>query len=177
MREFIAAVERAIETKNWHAALSIALMMPDICGSIVDGAAGSTKKRASKDRYQEFFKDYLQQHYHVSSNREDSNSAKVLFLGGDDFYALRCAFLHEGTADILGQTAREKLEGFAIVAPDGRNYIHCNQVDGNLQLQVDVFCRQIIEGVKQWLSDNEANNELQAAIRDLLVIGQLDRGI
>lgn len=95
--------------------------------------------------------------------------ARVMLSGGDA-YALRCAYLHEGNEDIVSQRARRAISSFVFVAvPDGR-MVHCNQSNDVLQLQIDVFCRDICQAVEFWAEGHL--NEL-AALDTLLHIRDL----
>ncbi len=68
------------------------------------------------------------------------------FLSGNDCYALRCAYLHEGSDNISQQNAKEVVDKFHfIVAPKGST-IHCNMMNTKLQLQVDIFCEDTQAG-------------------------------
>lgn len=94
----------------------------------------------------------------------------VTFLTGSDFYALRCAFLHEGREDITEQRARQVLEKFQfVVAPKGW-VVHCNRRSSMLQLQVDVFCAEVLDGVKQFLLDYASAPEVTKRMSSLLRI-------
>lgn len=161
MQRFTASVYRAIDDKNWYAALALALTLPDICN-------GLDEKKGHR-AFADWFEKYMSKHYisMVGPKRE-----KSVFLTGDDFYALRCAYLHGGTDEILGQRARQILEKFEFCAPIQDGIIHCNL--GNdivLQLQVDIFCKQICDGVLSWIDDVlKKDVEVQKRSRDLLKV-------
>lgn len=36
MQSFLDSIKLSLETKNWYAALAVALTIPDICGSIAN---------------------------------------------------------------------------------------------------------------------------------------------
>ena len=86
-----------------------------------------------------------------------------IFLSGNDCYALRCAALHEGSNDISsGHKARERVESFCFIAPvfdDAGNAKgpHNNMVMDVLQLRVDIFCQDIVNGVEEWISEKNPN--------------------
>jgi hypothetical protein len=102
-----------------------------------------------------------------------------VFLHGEDTYALRCAVLHEGVDDIDNQRAREALGSFLFVEPPaGRSSIHCNQSNGVLQLQVDIFCGDICDGVDKWIRVvPPAREDVQLAIQRLMKIQSPERGL
>jgi len=121
----------------------VALTLPDIAGKIDD------PQKASGARYIDWVEKYLSPAY---TNKIGFSGALHKFLSGGDCYALRCAFLHEGSDDVSKQRAAQALEKFQLVAPRPRMLIHKNQAGKKLQLQVDVFCRDVVAAVKTWQS-------------------------
>ena len=144
MQHLVQSVERSLLSGNPYAALSTALALPDICGWLINPSSGS------KDRYVAWFDRYLADKYvhHVGRSK-----TRTVFLTGNDCYALRCAFLHEGREDITEQRARQLIEKFQfVVAPQGW-VVHCNLMNDTLQLQVDVFCTEVLDGVHRFQVD------------------------
>ena len=150
MKDLIAAVDKALQDKNWYGALFIALAIPDICGRL------QYPKLKSGERYVSWFEEYLKEKYtsKVGAQREEH-----VFLSGEDCYALRCALLHEGTGDITGQKARKVLENFLFMTTESHltymegNYVNGERVPTTLQLNVERFCRDISDAAKKWLED------------------------
>ncbi|RYG98046.1 MAG: hypothetical protein EON58_08260 [Alphaproteobacteria bacterium] len=143
MNHLAAAVEKSLTSGNHYGALVVALTLPDVCGW-VEG-----RHARSKDRYISFFNDHMSVHY-----CRPVGPARTLttFLTGDDFYALRCSVVHEGRDDISSQKARQTLENFQFVVPPDGWVIHRNLHNARtLQLQVDLFCREILTGVYSFL--------------------------
>ncbi|MBE9190625.1 hypothetical protein IQ230_09675 [Gloeocapsopsis crepidinum LEGE 06123] len=155
MQHLIEAVEQALEQQNWYAALALALTLPDICGWL------EQPQRKTGERYKEWFKKYMPEYYSESlnfpldslTNNVEATHINKPFLTAEDFYALRCAYLHSGSDDISSQ-ARTVLDKFCFVAPRKHGGAHCNKVikdkHHTLQLQVDIFCGEICHGVKLW---------------------------
>lgn len=149
MENILKSIENSLQSKNWYSALVLTLILPDIC-SKMEG----TNKSSSK-RYPEWFNTYLGKKYRG-------------FLSGDDCYALRCAFFHEGSSNIEKQRARDVLDHFVFIA-DGP---HCNRIskctfgnpkyDGKdiLQLSVNHFCQDMTGAAKQWLDDTSVTKNL-----------------
>jgi hypothetical protein len=152
MKAFINATREAICCNNWYAALALALTMPDICGRLEDPASSSTH------RSKRWFNTYLLDRYQMNYAGED---APRTFLNAEDFYALRCAYLHQGEFDVLDQRVRTTLTNFRFSAPLPGMLIHCNLINHTLQLQVDIFCEQICAGVEQWQQDVSGNAVVQ----------------
>ena len=85
MQHFFIAIEQALQSGNYYAALTTALALPDICGWIENPSIGS------KARYVAWFEKYVQDKY---TRQPGYVVAGLVFLSGSDCYALRCAYLH-----------------------------------------------------------------------------------
>lgn len=164
MKHLIDSVKSSIKTENWYAALILTLTLPDIAGKI------EYPNSTSGDRYADWFNHYVGNNY---KSMMGPQRIEHIFLSGDDCYALRCSFLHEGKSEIKHQRARDILEDFIFIAPVQGSYFHCNQTNDKLQLQVDVFCGDIINGVRQWLEDISADAKKQLDLNNLLEIHQI----
>lgn len=161
MKRLIEAVENSLKSQNWYGALFIALSLPDICGKM------ETPDKFSGERYINWFDRYLLDKY---SSEVGANRIKHTFLNGSDCYALRCALLHEGVGDISAQKAQSVLARFHFVFPPQGGMIHCNQFNDALQLQVDIFCKDVCEGITAWLKDINENKEIQGRLENVLKI-------
>jgi hypothetical protein len=133
------AVESALSTSNWYAALMVALALPDIAARVDDPT------KPSSARYVEWVETYLCPHY----TRPVAGHVHK-FLSGGDCYALRCAFVHEGGDDVTHHRAAKALDKFQLLAPRPGLRVHCNQTNNKLQLQVDIFCRDILAATRAW---------------------------
>ena len=101
-----------------------------------------------------------------------------IFLSGEDCYALRCAFLHEGADDVARQRARKALDSFLFIEPPLSGSIHCNQSNAKLQLQVDIFCEDLCVGVDSWARHVLTNDAaVQARMEELLVVRSISGGV
>lgn len=155
MHHLIDAVKLSVDQKNWYAALSLALTLPDICGRLEGRIKGSQK------RYADWFDRF------VSSRYRGGPFYSMQFLGGDDCYALRCAFLHQGEFDTVDQHAAAALEGFEITAPIPGALVHNNRINSRLQVQADIFCLDIASGAEAWLKSVAQDAVIQASIAKL----------
>jgi hypothetical protein len=183
MQHFIHAVKGAIAQKNWYAALTITLTLPDIVGQIEYG------KLEKAQHYKNWFNKYVRYRYTKTESvkakfqhlgveeaimREVLERLKTGFekrlnldneprvniehvrLSGADCYALRCAFLHQGDMDIESQPAQEYIDKFVFEIPNApfmHNNLSWSKNKMNIYLQVDVFCNDILFGIEQWLQD------------------------
>lgn len=161
MNQFIIAIRNSLENGNWYAALFSTLALPDICGKI------QYPDQYSSTRYPNWFNEYVLEKYtsYVGADRK-----KTEFLNGNDCYALRCAFLHEGITDITKQKAREALENYKFIMPHPGIILHNNLLDNTLQLQIDIFCEDICQGVEAWLEDISDDEIIQSRIEENLRI-------
>lgn len=159
MQQFVDSTRAAVNQSNWYAALAMALTLPDICGRIEEPTA------KSEPRFVSWYDRFLLARY-----QGHPGGTQHTFLSGSDCYALRCAFLHQGELGINDQRAREALEHFQFTAPRLGSFVHMNQVNNLLQLQVDRFCLDVCEGVEKWLASIVGNADIQSRLVKLAVI-------
>jgi hypothetical protein len=125
MQRFVKAVRKSVEDANWYSALSLALLLPDLCGYL------EAPKDASAVRYARWFQQWLGPTYSVVS-RYPGEGTRV-FLSGNDCYALRCALSHQGADDITAQRAQQVIEKFQFVASRvGRRHMNLYHDDARL---------------------------------------------
>ena len=139
--------------------------MPDICGSLEDPS------QKSQVRFVKWYEKYLLRNYKGTIG---PSKTPHIFLSGEDCYALRCAFLHQGEFGIEDQRARVVLEKFAFTIPHPNFDLYCNQMGGVLQLQVGIFCQEVCTGVEEWLVNVQQNTAIQNRMRSLATIHILD---
>jgi len=164
MQHLINSTRQAVSQENWYSALALALTMPDICGRISYPALA----KQSEKRYVAWFDAYLAETYRGGWNR-------MQLMKGEDLYALRCAYLHQGEFDLTGQNVRKVLERFHIEVPG--TAMHRNLLgqinaageltDAVLQLRVDMFCEDVCVGVEKWLLNEGGDPRISAEIAKL----------
>jgi len=165
MEHLINSVKQSIENKNWYGALTLVLILPDIAGKIEHPNYGSGK------RYADWFDKYILDNYKANIGPD---GIEHIFLSGNDCYALRCAYLHEGKSDIVKQRARDVLDDFEFLIPPLNNWkVHKNQANNKLQLQVNIFCQDIINGIEDWRKDISSDEEKQKKLTDFLKVYEL----
>jgi hypothetical protein len=155
MEHFVQSIEKSIATENWHAAIAMALAIPDICGWL------ETPDVRSQKRYEAWFDKYLLPIYKSPFHGHD-----FTFLSGGDCYALRCALLHEGTDEVLRQRAREVVTRFAFSTTGS----HRCMFESVLLLNVQEFCSELCAGTRQWIVDVAPNQAVQERIKELLQV-------
>jgi hypothetical protein len=142
------SLKLSLETKNWYSALALGLTLPDICSRL------ESPEVYSSVRYPGWFDKYVGRYYMRTIGPEKEN---YVFLSGKDAYALRCSFLHQGDSNIDQQRSKDVLSDFLFVKPPEAGIFHLNLLDDTLQLQVDLFCIDICNGVLEWM-DASRNN-------------------
>ncbi|WP_162510584.1 hypothetical protein [Treponema endosymbiont of Eucomonympha sp.] len=162
MEKLIEAVKLSLDTRNWYSALIVVLTMPDIAGKIEYPSINK-----SGERYASWFNDYCGDKY---KKEIGPNHDEHVFLNGNDCYALRCSYLHEGVSDTSHQSAHDLLENFKFVVPELGVKKHCNLEGKRLQVQVDEFCKDILGGIKNWLRVIKGSNDKQDKLNNQLVI-------
>jgi len=153
VEEFIKAIEDAVRQENWLAALSLSLLVPDICGRIDDPS------KKSSVRYARWFNTWFQ-------FRQSNHT-----LAGKDCYALRCAITHEGRADTSAQKAKAAIDKYHFVRPptDGSKP-HITELAGALYVPVDIFVDEMCTALTRWLSSKSNDIGAQRRIGNLIKI-------
>ncbi len=149
MNRFNSAIRKAVEDENWLAGLFLALCMPDICGSLEEPSV------SVGERYKKWFNTYLSSKY----------SPK---FSADDCYYFRCSCLHQGF-DSHYKLPQDRIH--FILPPPKNNIVHLNMLNNVLQMQIDVFCKDIAEAVDIWNEKIAKNNpDIQSRIDSLIQI-------
>ncbi len=166
MDNLIKALESSVASTNWYGSLFVALSVPDICGYL------EFPTERSQARYERWFEKYMLPKY---SARIGPERTPHTFLSPSDCYALRCALLHEGREEITEQRAREALDRFHFIEPPPSGQIHCNQINNVLQLQVDIFCNDILGGLRKWFQDVQNAPDVLKRIGSVLKVYPFNR--
>lgn len=106
----IEDMNRALDANCYLAALSIALILPDICGKAESPNVGTGK------RYKGWFDKYVAPYEKGPSDGEDNT--EMPFLSGELVYQLRNAYLHQGNPNVEKDRVKEecnKIDRFQLV--------------------------------------------------------------
>lgn len=162
MGKFIDGLREAGAHHNYYAAIAMALTLPDICSKLQ-----YPEERNTGTRYKNWYDQYMLKKYQheVGADRQLHT-----FLSGNDFYALRCAYLHHGESEVTDQRAREVLNHFVFLKPQLMSAIHLNQSDDKLQLQVDIFCVDVLLSVEEWVQDYKEDEGINQRAQNLFEI-------
>lgn len=94
MDNIISGVRHCLDSGYYHAALALALTIPDVCGLV---EYPECRKKSSK-RYVAWFNDYILVNY--AKNFTPEGEVSKSYFNGDMCYSLRCKLLHEGNSHI-----------------------------------------------------------------------------
>jgi len=169
MKRFTTAIRAAADAENWYAALSMALSLPDVCGRLEQPSVGSKK------RYVAWFQKWIEPKYTL---RIGHPGTLHVFLCGEDCYALRCSYHHEGGGNIVEQgRARKALRDFHFTTPPRNGTVHMNQVGDTLQLQVDIFANDMATAVDAWSTAVACEADIQGRLAALLTVHDGSKGV
>lgn len=134
MKNLLDQIQIGLEDNLYYLSLFVALSIPDICGAIE-----SQNGEASGKKYADWFDEYVAPKY---------NS----FLSGDDCYKFRCSLLHQGSS----QHPKSNYSRIFFIEPSSTtNILHNNIINDALNIDVSIFCRDIITGANNWLQKIE----------------------
>jgi hypothetical protein len=133
MKDFLNQIHRVLDLNLYYIGLYICLGIPDICGAIC-----SDNGEAKGEKYKQWFDKYVGPKYSG-------------FLTGEDCYFFRCSFLHQGSS----QHPKSTYSRVIFIEPPARNVFHCNVINDALNLDVRIFCADIISGAESWLKEYE----------------------
>ena len=168
MKRFTDAGRKAVADQNFYAALSLALMMPDICASIEDPGPGK-----SRNCYVRWCKKWVEPKF----SRSLPVVGEMLFLSAEDCYQLRCSLIHSGTADVE-ESKRDTLhtcEFFDDTAASHLNRVSETIIGGVkqpnwLQLKASKFSETMFEAADEWDASVASDAVIQAEKEKLLII-------
>lgn len=93
IRERISEIRKAVDSKMFLSALSLALTVPDICGKL------ENVNLDDKQKYIKWFNDHVSTKYFpeiVLEENDEMGMGEKRALTGERCYGLRCAVLHSG---------------------------------------------------------------------------------
>lgn len=147
MRSLIEQARQAADSRAYFLSLFAALTLPDICA-----AMSSSDGRTNGKRYAAWFDEFVADRYTVGPDRTPS-------LSGEDCYYYRCSVLHQGSS----QNAKSTYSRILFVEPGATtNVLHNNVMNDALNLDVRIFCHDMLDGVERWLEIAEQTPEYKA---------------
>jgi hypothetical protein len=169
MKRFTDAGRLSIGQGNLYAALSLALMIPDICASLEDPGPGKSQKR-----YERWCKEWVEPKF--TGPPQGSTPARV-FISAEDCYQLRCSLIHSGSAEIAAgkQNVFSRFEFFDQSTGSHLTWYEDNILNGVkqpnfLQLKADRFSEELFKAATEWDAAMAGNASVQSEKSKLLVI-------
>lgn len=165
MEQFKNSILNSLNEKNWYAALTTSLLIPDICSNLE-----FPHEQVGK-RYERWVKKYLQDTYtsYIGPDKE-----KVVFMSTQDCYKLRCSLVHAGSGIISDKAMKSVHSKFHFVIPNEKYCIHNNIINNALQLEIGIFCRDMCNSLDEWLKD--IDDTTKERFSNLLVIHDFKNG-
>lgn len=179
MRDLLEQIRKGLDVNLYYLALYVTLTLPDICAALE-----SDNGRTDGEKYKKWFERYVAPRYHrpgldvhlskdelnelpedVRTSLLESSKPRQLFTA-EDCYFFRCSILHQGSA----QDSRSSYERILFVESQATGVtLHLNvderSVDGEtvrvLNIDVPTFCKDMIEGVEQWLPQVEMTSTFE----------------
>ena len=149
----------ALMSRNWYAALALALAMPDICGSCEDPGPGKVRKR-----YIRWCRKWLEPIY-TAVNKANPQD-RVVWLTAEECYALRCSVIHEGSSKF---PPHSRFKRAIFVDPSAGTHMS-HILDEVLVLSVDHFCEDMFMAAQQWDHAMQKNEAVQRELKRMLQV-------
>ena len=140
MEDILEQIEKGLDSNQYYLSLFVALAIPDICGALEsdDGLAIGQK-------YKDWFDKYISPKYNGS-------------LNGNSCYQFRCSLLHQGST----QHENSKFSRIFFVEPGTTTHVlHNNIINNALNIDVKIFCQDIISGAKEWLKKKRGTSNFE----------------
>lgn len=151
---YVNEINVSLENKHYYSALSLALILPDICGSV------EFPNKTVTERYIGWYDKYIGEY--LKAEVEDAELRKP-YLSGEMVYNLRNTFLHNGQPDIVSEKIKDadnQIQRFKLFV--------CNEMEFNeitlsgkiddipiksISVDIRYLCR-IISGCALWFYSN-----------------------
>jgi hypothetical protein len=169
MKRFTEAGRLSIQQGNLLAALSLALMIPDICASQEDPGPGKTQKR-----YVKWCKEWVEPKFTKPAR---GPIPLQIFISAEDCFQLRCSLIHSGSAELepRKQNILERFVFFDQSAGTHLNMFVSPIVKGvvqpsYLQLKADLFSEEMFKAADEWDAAMANDENVQAEKANLVLI-------
>lgn len=121
-------IERALSSGLYYLAVITTLSLPDMCAAL-ESDDGTT----SGQKYKSWCDAWLLPSYPM--------------LTSGDLYSMRCGVVHQGR---LGHPRMQYARILFTLPNPNRNVFHRNVINDALNLDVVIFCRDMVRAVEQW---------------------------
>ena len=158
VNRIIDEINISLENGCYMAALSLALMLPDICAK-----AKFPNEKSNKKRYVDWYDEYIGQ-YEIAPDQDEEN--QMPYLSGEVVYSLRNSVLHQGTPNIADGKGNinkfvlvvQRPNGFKIYADTSAIITHNGDIANAIReyrVNIGRICLIITATAKKFYSDNK----------------------
>jgi hypothetical protein len=159
MRILIDQLEKSLDQPLYFISLMAALTIPDIGGAIDsdDGTAKADRYAAWYDRWAKpqftaVLKSAMPESMRSHVKQADSP------MTGELCYQFRCSLLHQGR---MANPPKQQLRIMFIQPGANSNIVHYNVINDALTIDIRMFCKEMILGVRDWLKQVEQTEKYQ----------------
>ncbi len=146
MNTILVEIDHALNAGLYYLAVMMAVALPDICAAL-ESRNGETTKSRYKDWY-------------------DANLlTKYPNFTADDCYSLRCGVIHQGR---LGHSGMQYSRVLFTIPNAQQNVFHNNIIYDALNLDAVIFCRDVMDSVREWFVEGQNNPQVQANLAHLV---------
>lgn len=160
MKVFVNSIRACLSDKNWHGALIVSLMLPDVCGSI------EYPNKKVGDRYRDWYESFVSNGPNL---KDDPDGTLYKYPSPEDCYALRCSVVHAGSEEIANTKTKEVLGQYHFFKPERGSTLYGFQVGNVAQIQVDKFCEKLCLGAEEWERDMLSRTGGREALGDNMI--------
>lgn len=151
MRLLLDQLENSLDSRSYYLSLFMALTIPDMAG-----AMDSDSGQATRPQFVDWFETWVRPRFGENRNKrlalEDQPGVhRENPLDGHSCYLFRCSLLHQGRAI----HPKSNFARIMFVEPDQGARVHYGILDDALVIDVNEFCREIIQGARMWLNTVE----------------------
>ena len=148
--KIISDCEQALQSGLYFAALSLALILPDICAK-----AKYPDEKSNKKRYVDWYDEYVAPWHKHSKIREDSE--ELPYASGEVIYSLRCSVLHQGTPGI--DSDKCNISDFRLIwETQEPEYLWSSSGtapgERHLDLPIRTICKTILDEARSYYESN-----------------------
>lgn len=136
-------IRKALDEHLYYLSLCTSLMIPSICG-----AMSSADGEDTGEKYAQWFDKFVASRY--SGN-----------FTGHDCYRFRCSLLHQGRT----QHSKGRYSRIIFLEPGSQSSgltLHNNVLGDALNIDVHIFCSDIVDGAELWHKQAVSTPEYQA---------------
>jgi len=147
METITSEIMNCLRNKQWYAGLVLTLLLPDICAAL-ESKDGNTRP----DRYKAWFNAWVGKKY------------PDILSAAEQMYYLRCGVAHQGKFE---HPAMQYERIFFTLRPNGM-FFHCNVFKNALNLDITLFCKDVIDSVDEWFAAKKADPCVQKNLANLV---------